>query len=112
MAYDNSRANVHGLVGKWINVEEKVERECSEMLTLCTLNESTEWILCICKLPIGTIDRIKCLIPKDETMTPGILYVGGATMAGSIVGRTSASIHLFIRPSKSWMCSWYYIVGP
>jgi hypothetical protein len=30
MAYDTSKANVHGVVDKWINVEEKVERECPE----------------------------------------------------------------------------------
>ena len=27
-AYDASKTNVHSVVGKWINVEEKVEREC------------------------------------------------------------------------------------
>lgn len=32
-AYDNSRARVHGLVSKWIGVEEKVERECKNSPT-------------------------------------------------------------------------------
>jgi len=46
LAYDTSRANIHDVVDKWINVEEKVERECPEvMFTLCTLSEFTVWIL-------------------------------------------------------------------
>ena len=33
------------------------------------------------------VDEIKSIIPKDETLTPGILYVGVATLAGSIIAR-------------------------
>lgn len=33
-------------------------------------------------------DRVKSLKAKDEDITPGILYVGVATMAGSIIART------------------------
>jgi len=80
MAYDTSRANVHGVVGKWINVEEKVEH------------------------------RIKSLIPKDETMTPGILYVGVATMAGSIVGRTRALPIRMLLPPTFFLLSFRYFL--
>lgn len=33
-------------------------------------------------------EQVKDLIPKDEPMTPGLLYVGIATLTGSVLGRS------------------------
>ncbi|KAF8317895.1 hypothetical protein DL93DRAFT_2095465 [Clavulina sp. PMI_390] len=80
MAYDNSRSQVHSLVDKWIGVEAKVEH------------------------------RVKSLIPKDETITPGILYVGVATMAGSILGRTRALPVRILLPPTLFLISFPYFL--
>ncbi|KAF8332000.1 apolipo protein O-domain-containing protein [Cantharellus anzutake] len=68
--YDQSRAHVRGIVSKWIGVEEAVE------------------------------NRIKSLIPKDESITPGILYVGVVALTGSVIGRTrSLPVRILLPPT-------------
>jgi len=37
-------------------------------------------------------EQIKDIIPKDEPMTPGLLYVGVATLTGSVIGRNRKSL--------------------
>ncbi|KAG9037633.1 hypothetical protein FRB95_004853 [Tulasnella sp. JGI-2019a] len=59
-----------GWVDNWIAVEGKVEK------------------------------KIKEIIPKDEPMTPGLLYVGVATLTGSVIGRNRiAPIRILIPPT-------------
>lgn len=48
---------VHNQVSKWIGVERRVEKQVLE------------------------------IIPRDEALNPGLLYVGVATLAGSVFGR-------------------------
>lgn len=61
-------------VDKWVKWERVVERESSNpaletrMLTVC-------------------VGEVKSVIPKDEPLTPGILYVGVAGLAGSVLAR-------------------------
>ncbi|PPQ78563.1 hypothetical protein CVT25_011774 [Psilocybe cyanescens] len=56
-AYADAHAHVQGWVSKWIGVEHAVE------------------------------NRVKAIISPEESMTPGLLYVGVATLTGSILGR-------------------------
>ncbi|GBE87293.1 apolipo protein O-domain-containing protein [Sparassis latifolia] len=55
--YLEAHARVQGVVSRWIGVEEAVEK------------------------------RVKSLVAPDEPVTPGILYVGVATLTGSIFAR-------------------------
>jgi len=68
--YNVSRSQVHDIVSKWIGVEEAVE------------------------------SRIKSLLSKDEPLTPGVLYIGVATLTGSIIGRTrSLPVRILLPPT-------------
>lgn len=53
----SSRDHLFGLVNRWIHFEHTVEA------------------------------RVKSLVPPQEPVVPGLLYVGVATLAGSIYGR-------------------------
>lgn len=63
--YLDAQSKVHQAVEKWIGVEHAVERQVKE------------------------------IIPEDEPMTPGLLYVGVATLTGSVIGRRRTSIQKF-----------------
>jgi len=68
--YNNSQAQVHSVVSKWIGVEEAVEH------------------------------RIKSIIPKDEALTPGVLYIGVAALAGSVFARSrSLPVRVLLPPT-------------
>jgi len=68
--YLDARAQVQGVVSRWISVEESVEK------------------------------RIKSLIAPDEPLTPGILYVGVATLTGSVLARNRAlAVRLALPPT-------------
>ncbi|KZT66174.1 hypothetical protein DAEQUDRAFT_768207 [Daedalea quercina L-15889] len=68
--YLDARAQVQGVVSRWISVEESVEK------------------------------RIKSLIAPDEPLTPGILYVGVATLTGSVLARNrSLPMRLALPPT-------------
>ncbi|KIM42039.1 hypothetical protein M413DRAFT_445219 [Hebeloma cylindrosporum] len=56
-AYSDAHAHVQGWVSRWIGVENAVE------------------------------NRVKSIVSPSESMTPGLLYVGIATLTGSILGR-------------------------
>ncbi|TFK33103.1 apolipo protein O-domain-containing protein [Crucibulum laeve] len=56
-AYSEAHAHVQGWVSKWIGVEHAVE------------------------------NRVKSIISPQESLTPGLLYVGIATLSGSIIAR-------------------------
>lgn len=56
---ESLRQSVHEQVSKWIGVERRVERQVLD------------------------------IIPRDEALNPGLLYVGVATLAGSVFGRYS-----------------------
>ncbi|KAF9259038.1 hypothetical protein L218DRAFT_964022 [Marasmius fiardii PR-910] len=68
--YKDTHSRVQDVVSKWIGVEHAVEH------------------------------RIKAIISPDETLTPGILYVGVATLTGSIIARTrSLPIRVLFPPT-------------
>jgi MICOS complex subunit MIC26 len=74
--YNNSQVQVQSAISKWIGLEEVVEREPN--------HEGVFWS----SIDSLRIDRVKSIIPKDETFTPGILYIGVAALAGSIFARS------------------------
>ncbi|KAF9468347.1 apolipo protein O-domain-containing protein [Collybia nuda] len=55
--YSETHSHVQGAVSKWIGVEHAVE------------------------------NRVKAIISPEESLTPGLLYVGVATLSGSIIAR-------------------------
>ncbi|THV07981.1 hypothetical protein K435DRAFT_772306 [Dendrothele bispora CBS 962.96] len=67
-AYVNTHTQVQGLVSKWIGVEHAVEH------------------------------RVKAIISPEESLTPGILYVGVATLTGSIIARNRMLPIRFLLP--------------
>lgn len=54
---ESLRGSLHSTIQSWIGVERRVER------------------------------RVLDILPRDEPLTPGWLYVGVATLAGSVFGR-------------------------
>ncbi|KAI0076421.1 hypothetical protein K474DRAFT_1684801 [Panus rudis PR-1116 ss-1] len=56
--YNDTYSRVQGVVSEWIGVEQAVEH------------------------------RVKSLVAHDEPLTPGVLYVGVATLTGSILARS------------------------
>ncbi|KDN39835.1 hypothetical protein K437DRAFT_258882 [Tilletiaria anomala UBC 951] len=66
----DTQQSLRGVVNKWIKTEQSVEA------------------------------KIRELVAKDEPITPGILYVGVATLAGSVFGRyRTLPIRLFAPPA-------------
>ncbi|KAF8890787.1 apolipo protein O-domain-containing protein [Gymnopilus junonius] len=68
-AYEDVHAHVQGWVSKWIGVEHAVE------------------------------NRVKSIISPDEAVTPGLLYVGVATLTGSILARNRLFFRLVLPPA-------------
>lgn len=73
-AYRDAHARVQGLVSRWIGVEHAIE-------------SAPFFNLYIYFFLTSFADRVKAIIPANETLTPGILYVGIATLTGSILAR-------------------------
>lgn len=71
--YLDARAQVQGVVSRWISVEASVESTCVQSSLPAPANRLA--------------DRIKSLVAPDEPLTPGILYVGVATLTGSVLAR-------------------------
>ncbi|SJX65065.1 uncharacterized protein SRS1_15891 [Sporisorium reilianum f. sp. reilianum] len=74
----DTRASVRALVERWIHVERSIESEVSS------------------------------LIPASEPLTPGLLYVGVATLAGSIFTRYRALPLRVLTPPLALVASLHY----
>uniref|UniRef100_A0A8H7XL84 MICOS complex subunit n=1 Tax=Psilocybe cubensis TaxID=181762 RepID=A0A8H7XL84_PSICU len=79
-AYDDAHAHVQGWVSKWIGVEHAVE------------------------------NRVKSIISPEESMTPNLLYVGVATLTGSILGRNRLLPTRLLLPPLFLMASADYLL--
>ncbi|KAF8656153.1 hypothetical protein AX16_002722 [Volvariella volvacea WC 439] len=76
----NTHAGVQELVSKWIGIEHAVE------------------------------NRIKSIISPSEPLTPGLLYVGVATLSGSIIGRNRFILtRLFLPPAFFFLSLNYFL---
>ncbi|KAI9465824.1 apolipo protein O-domain-containing protein [Lactarius psammicola] len=73
-------AQVHGVVSKWIGIEHAVEH------------------------------RVKSLIAPDEPLTPGLLYVGVASLTGSILARNRAIFSRVLLPPAFFYLSFKYFL--
>lgn len=54
------------------------------------------------------IDEVRSILPKNEPLTPGILYIGVAGLAGSVMARNReylvAKLHLRSCPGDQPIC--------
>ncbi|KAH8112026.1 apolipo protein O-domain-containing protein [Phellopilus nigrolimitatus] len=78
--YADSYAYVQGWVSKWIAIEHAVER------------------------------RIKSFKAPDEVLTPGALYIGVATLSGSILARTRGLPTRFLLPPTLFLLSFNHFL--
>ncbi|KAF8576990.1 hypothetical protein K439DRAFT_1622441 [Ramaria rubella] len=67
--YQAARSRVQSIVDRWIGVEHAVER------------------------------RVKSIIPTDEPLTPGALYVGVATLTASVLARNRLFLRFSLPPA-------------
>ncbi|CDO71079.1 hypothetical protein BN946_scf184844.g83 [Trametes cinnabarina] len=67
--YEDAHARVQNVISRWIGVEQAVET------------------------------KVKSLIAPDEPLTPGILYVGVATLTGSVLARNRLFWRLTLPPT-------------
>jgi organizing structure protein 2 len=93
---------VHGVVSEWIGIEHAVERA---------------WFLLLPKIPIlyflqSTLflDRVKALIAPDEPLTPALLYVGVASLSGSILARNRSVFTRVLLPPAFFLLSFKYFL--
>ncbi|KAF9552095.1 hypothetical protein CPC08DRAFT_674493 [Agrocybe pediades] len=79
-AYSDAHAHIQGWVSKWIGVEHAVE------------------------------NRVKSIISPEESMTPNLLYVGVATLTGSILGRNRILLTRLLLPPIFLVASAKYFI--
>ena len=56
------------------------------------------------------LDRIKSIVSPEEPLTPGLLYIGVATLTGSILARNRMFITRLILPPVSFVASAKYFL--
>lgn len=86
--YTEAHAHVYGWISTWVGVEHAVERSS---LYYCFHNPLLSYMQ-----PLA--DRIKSIISANESLTPGLLYVGIATLSGSIIARNRMLVTRFLLP--------------
>jgi MICOS complex subunit MIC26 len=98
-------ARVHGVVSQWIGIEHAVER------TLFFLFPSP-LILRVISLSIRLflLDRVKALVSPNEPLTPALLYVGVASLGGSILARNRSVFTRVLLPPTFFLLSCKYFL--
>jgi MICOS complex subunit MIC26 len=96
---------VHGAVSEWIDIEHAVERACFINWHLSPKSHSYVLQLIHCFL-----DRVKALIAPDEPLTPALLYVGVASLSGSILARNRSVFTRVILPPTFLFLSFKYFL--
>ncbi|KZT05163.1 uncharacterized protein LAESUDRAFT_737684 [Laetiporus sulphureus 93-53] len=79
-SYLDARAQVQGVISRWIDVEQAVEH------------------------------RVKSLIAPDEPLTPGVLYVGVATLTGSVLARNRMILTRLLLPPTLLLLSFRHFL--
>ena len=93
---------VHGVVSEWIGIEHAVERACSYISPIL----HSEYVFNYTLL----LDRVKALIAPDEPLTPALLYVGVASLSGSILARNrSVFTRIFLPPTFLLLSCKYFL---
>lgn len=88
----DAKVQINKGVDKWVKWERVVERESWPVLHWFLIRNSNIFISTV-------IGEVKSVIPKDEPLTPGILYIGVAGLAGSVLARNRMSKRRFSRRS-------------
>ena len=87
--YTDAHARVQGVVSQWIGIEHAVES--TFLYSLKNAQPEVE--------PSCLPGRVKSLAVPEEPLTPGVLYVGVATLTGSIISRNRfLPTRLFLPP--------------
>lgn len=91
---DDAHARVQEVVSKWIGVEHAVEG-MSICICLCFQGAPVSHTLFRSVLEA----RVKSLLAPDEPLTPGLLYVGVAGLAGSVFARNRLFLRFLLPPT-------------
>lgn len=106
----DAHARVHGVVSQWIGIEHAVERAFISSLILgqtgCLLQHIPLFLLCW-SIFLG---RVKALVAPDEPLTPALLYVGVASLSGSILARNRSVFTRVFLPPTFFLLSLNYFV--
>jgi len=93
-------------VSKWIGIEHAVER-ASSLVPSFSPNYALASVL---NAPHSVLDRVKSLIAPDEPLTPGLLYVGVASLTGSILARNRTIFSRFLFPPAFFYLSFKFFL--
>ena len=100
-------ARVHGVVSEWIGIEHAVERAFYFLF----FNVSPPvYSLCNARTRFFFLDRVKALIAPDEPLTPALLYVGVASLTGSILARNRTVFTRVMLPPTLFLLSSKYFL--
>jgi len=101
-------ARVHGVVSQWIDIEHAVERASfpfsPQDRLVFTLIHS---FVLSCLFFLG---RVKALVAPDEPLTPALLYVGVASLSGSILTRNRSVLTRVLLPPTFFLLSFNYLL--
>jgi organizing structure protein 2 len=100
-------ARVHGVVSQWIGIEHAVERTlffCSPPSLVLRVS------LSLYNTRPFFLDRVKALISPDEHLTPALLYVGVASLGGSILARNRSVFSRVLLPPTFFLLSCKYFL--
>ena len=97
---------VHGAVSEWIGIEHAVERACFSNTSAPKTQTPIQYI----SYNSLSLDRVKALIAPDETLTPALLYVGVASLSGSILARNRSVFTRVLLPPAFILLSFKYFL--
>ena len=103
---------MHGVVSKWIGIEHAVER-ASPFVHLIFLPFALPLSVSVCLNRTSHAppsDRVKSLIAPDEPLTPGLLYVGVASLTGSILARNRSIFSRALLPPTLFYLSFKHFL--
>jgi len=85
-------------VSRWITFERRVERKCPPCPDLCN-HPLKHYIASYRKLILGfVVDEVKSVLPPDESLTPGLIYVLISGLTASVLTRTRSLPLRFLSP--------------
>ena len=101
-------ARVHGVVSQWIGIEHAVERASFPFPHPSLYRPDTHTFRFIsCLIFLG---RVKALVAPDEPLTPALLYVGVASLSGSILARNRSVLTRVLLPPTFFLLSFHHFL--
>lgn len=94
----DARTYVQSGVSKWITFERNVERE-SASLTACHVLVTD-----------SNVGEVKSVLPPDEALNPGLIYVLVAGLSGSVLSRTRSLPVRFLAPPLFTLLAFPYFL--